>query len=77
MSSRPAALRSSPSVRGPATIATLYVLDSAARAVTATVLALHAYTTYKQFGAAYEAYTRVTPRFVPHLRERLGGGHRG
>lgn len=32
---------------------------------------------HKQFGAAYEAYTRVTPRFVPHLRERLGGGHRG
>src|SRR5262245_15107813 len=50
MRSRPAALRSSPSVRGPAIIATIYVLDSGARAVTATVLALHAYATYKQFG---------------------------
>jgi MFS family permease len=61
MSFRPAALRSSPSVRGPATIATLYVLDSAARAVTATVLALHAYTTYKQFGAANaDSYVSAT-----------------
>jgi len=61
MISRPAAPRSSPSVRGPATIATLYVLDSAARAVTATVLALHAYAIYKQFGAANaDSYVSAT-----------------
>ncbi len=68
MISRPAALRSSPSVRGPATIATLYVLDSAARAVTATVLALHAYSIYKQINAAnadsYVSATYSTVAFV-------------
>lgn len=61
MISRPVAQRSSPAFRGPATIATLYVLDSAARAVTATVLALHAYATYKQFGATNaDSYVSVT-----------------
>lgn len=59
---RPVASRSSPSVRGPAIIAALYVLDSAARAVTATVLALHAYATYKQSGSGEDAdsYVGVT-----------------
>lgn len=68
MSPRPAALRSSPSVRGPAIIATLYVLDSAARAVTATVLALHAYAIYKQVNAvnadSYVSATYSTVAFV-------------
>src|SRR5262245_62162834 len=68
MNSRPAAPRSSPSVRGPAIIATLYVLDSAARAVTATVLALHAYAIYKEFAAdnadSYVSATYSTVAFV-------------
>lgn len=32
---------------------------------------------HKQLGASTALYTCVTPRPVPHLRERLGGGHRG
>jgi MFS family permease len=57
----PAALRRAPRVPGPGAIATLYVLDSAARAVTATVLALHAYTIYKQFaGADADSYVSAT-----------------
>ncbi|MDT4879794.1 hypothetical protein FQZ97_1155010 [compost metagenome] len=31
----------------------------------------------KEFGAAYDAYARTTPRFIPRRRERFGAGQRG
>ncbi|MEZ5832518.1 MAG: MFS transporter [Dongiaceae bacterium] len=47
MSSRLAALPSALLVPGPGSFAAIYALDSAARAVTATVIPLHAYSIYK------------------------------
>ncbi len=61
MPSRLVALRQALLVPGPAAIAALYVLDSAARALTSTVLALHAYSIYKQFAAANaDSYVSAT-----------------
>ena len=51
MSSRFAALRSALLVPGPGSFAALYVLDSAARSLTATVIPLHAYSIYKRIAA--------------------------
>src|SRR5262245_17303802 len=52
MSSRLAALPSVLLVPGPGAFAAVYALDSAARAVTATVIPLHAYSIYKEVAAA-------------------------
>lgn len=52
MSSRLAALTSALLVPGPGAFAAIYALDSAARAVTATVIPLHAYSIYKEVAAA-------------------------
>ncbi|MNG03062.1 hypothetical protein D3C84_861230 [compost metagenome] len=30
----------------------------------------------KEFGAAYDAYARATPRFIPHFRVKFGA-HQG
>lgn len=48
MSSRPAALPSALLVPGPGAFAAIYALDSAARALTAAVIPLHAYSIYRQ-----------------------------
>ncbi|HNB27776.1 MAG TPA: MFS transporter [Alphaproteobacteria bacterium] len=61
MPPRLAALRKALSVPGPTAIAAMYSLDSAGRAVTATVLALHAYSLYKQFaGDDADSYVSAT-----------------
>jgi len=52
MSSPPVASRSVLLVPGPAAFAAIYALDSAARAVTAAVIPLHAYSIYKSIAAA-------------------------
>ena len=51
MASPPIASSSALLVPGPTSIAAIYALDSAARAVTATVIPLHAYSLYKTFAA--------------------------
>src|SRR5262245_45849595 len=51
MASPPVASSSALLVPGPTAIAAIYALDSAARAVTATVIPLHAYSLYKAFAA--------------------------
>jgi hypothetical protein len=51
MSSRFAALPSALQVPGPGAFAAIYALDSAARALTATVIPLHAYSIYKSIAA--------------------------
>jgi MFS family permease len=61
MPSRLVALRQALMTPGPRAIATLYVLDSAARALTATVLALHAYAIYKEVaGGNADSYVSAT-----------------
>ncbi|MGH6892441.1 MAG: MFS transporter [Dongiaceae bacterium] len=52
MSSRLTALSSALLVPGPGAFAAMYALDSAARALTATVIPLHAYSIYKSIAAA-------------------------
>src|SRR5262245_26533377 len=51
MSSRLAVLPSAVLGPGPGSFAAIYALDSAARALTATVIPLHAYSIYKQVAA--------------------------
>src|SRR5262245_3270732 len=51
MPSIPAASPSAPRVPGPGAVAAIYALDSAARALTATVIPLHAYSIYKSIAA--------------------------
>jgi MFS family permease len=51
MAPPPVASSSALLVPGPAAFAALYALDSAARALTATVIPLHAYSIYKEFAA--------------------------
>jgi MFS family permease len=69
---------------GPGTFAAIYALDSAARAVTATVIPLHAYSIYKQIaadnadsyvGTTYSAVAMVTflgTFLTPFVIHRLG-----
>ncbi len=52
MPSPSAAPQSAPPAPGPGTFATIYALDSAARALTATVIPLHAYSIYKSIAAS-------------------------
>ena len=51
MASPPVASSSALLVPGPTAFAAIYALDSAARALTATVIPLHAYSLYKEFAA--------------------------
>lgn len=61
MPSRLVALRAALLVPGPAAIAAVYALDSAARALTATVIALHAYSIYKELaGGNADSYVSAT-----------------
>ena len=61
MSSRLAALPSALLVPGPGAFAAIYALDSAARALTATVIPLHAYSIYKEVaGANADSYVGAT-----------------
>ena len=71
-------------VPGPTSFAALYALDSAARALTATVIPLHAYSLYKEFaaenadsyvGTTYAAVAMITffgTFLTPFVIHRLG-----
>jgi MFS family permease len=84
MSSRLAAPRSALMVPGAGALAALYALDSAARALTATVIPLHAYTLYKAIaaedadsyvGTTYSVVAMVTflgTFLTPFVIHRLG-----
>ena len=84
MSSRAAVLPSTRLVPGPGAFAAIYALDSAARALTAAVIPLHAYSTYKQIaadnadsyvGTTYSAVAMasfVGTFLVPFVIHRLG-----
>ena len=84
MASPPAASPSALLVPGPASFAAIYALDSAARAVTATVIPLHAYSLFKQFaadnadsyvGTTYSAVAMITflgTFLTPFVIHRLG-----
>src|SRR5215510_7390657 len=84
MASPPVASSSALLVPGPTSIAAIYVLDSAARAVTATVIPLHAYSLYKAFaadnadsyvGTTYSAVAMVSffgTFLTPFVIHRLG-----
>jgi MFS family permease len=84
MSSRSVASSSALLVPGPRAFAAIYALDSAARAVTATVIPLHAYTLYKAVaaedadsyvGTTYSAVAMITffgTFLTPFIIHRLG-----
>jgi MFS family permease len=84
MSSRFAALPSALQVPGPGAFAAIYALDSAARALTATVIPLHAYSIYKSIaannadsyiGTTYSAVAMVSffgTFLTPFVIHRLG-----
>jgi Major Facilitator Superfamily len=84
MSSRPAASSSALLVPGPAAFAAIYALDSAARALTATVIPLHAYSIYKEIaadnadsyvGTTYSAVAMISffgTFLTPFIIHRLG-----
>ena len=84
MHSRPLASSSALLVPGPGAFAAIYALDSAARALTATVIPLHAYTIYKSIAAEdADSYVGTTYAVVaivsffgtfltPFIIQRLG-----
>jgi MFS family permease len=84
MASPPIASSSALLVPGPTSIAAIYALDSAARAVTATVIPLHAYSLYKEFatenadsyvGTTYSAVAMLSffaTFLTPFVIHRLG-----
>jgi MFS family permease len=84
MASPPVASSSALLVPGPTAFAAIYALDSAARAVTATVIPLHAYSLYKAFavdnadsyvGTTYSAVAMVSffgTFLTPFVIHRLG-----
>ncbi|HEV8390264.1 MAG TPA: MFS transporter [Dongiaceae bacterium] len=84
MISRAAAPSPTLPVPGPGSLALIYALDSAARAVTATVIPLHAYSIYKQIaannadsyvGTTYSAVAMVSftaTFFTPFVIHRFG-----
>ena len=84
MASPPVASSSALLVPGPTSFAAIYALDSAARALTATVIPLHAYSLYKEFaaenadsyvGTTYAAVAMITffgTFLTPFVIHRLG-----
>jgi MFS family permease len=69
MASPPIASTSALLVPGPTSNAAIYALDSAARAVTATVIPLHAYSLYKEFATENaDSYVGTTYSAVAMLR---------
>jgi MFS family permease len=84
MASPPVASSSALLVPGPTSFAAIYALDSAARALTATVIPLHAYSLYKEFatenadsyvGTTYAAVAMISffgTFLTPFVIHRLG-----
>mgnify|MGYP003575832620 CR=1 FL=1 len=71
MSSRSVASSSALLVPGPRAFAAIYALDSAARALTATVIPLHAYTLYKAIAAEdADSYVGTTYSVVAMITQR-------